>query len=131
MVQALSTSLTETAATLTVAKLSQSPNWIPIYDDGLVVIFGRVDASPEDLAFFQGNKLDAERIVFKTEDTLPAFNRPPASTSLLDEVIATKALALTQPHSQAAVRWLFPPGASTDNASPQLTPLANCIAAIR
>ena len=37
----------------TYKQLTQSPNWIPFYDDGRVVIFGRADAREPDLATFK------------------------------------------------------------------------------
>lgn len=131
MVQAMSTSLAEPAAVRTLNTLSLSPNWIPVYDDGMVAIFGRADAKSADLAFFKERKLDADRIVYKSDDVMPAFNRPPSPSSLLDEVIATKALALIQPHTLAAIRWMVPPGSDTNTAQAQLSSPANCFAAIR
>lgn len=131
MVQAMSTSIAEPAAARTLNTLSLSPNWIPVYDDGMVAIFGRADAKPEDLAFFKERKLDAERIVYKADDVLPAFNRPPSESSLTDEFIASKALALIQPHTLAAIRWMVPPGSGTTPGQLQLSSPANCYAAIR
>ena len=132
MVQAMTTSYTEESAVKTLARLSQSVNWIPFYDDGVVVIFGRSDAKPDDLAYFSANRLDADRIVYTAEEKLPAFDRPPSSSSVLDQVIASKALGMTQPHAQAAFRRLSPPGRVTDEKVPSLPPSpAECIAAIR
>src|SRR5262249_7569205 len=42
---------------ITYRRLMQSPNWIPFYDDGLIVMFGRSDAPASDLAFFKANWL--------------------------------------------------------------------------
>ncbi|MFM7131373.1 MAG: hypothetical protein ACKO0V_18650, partial [bacterium] len=131
MVQAMSTSLAEPAAARTLSALSLSPNWIPVYDDGMVAIFGRTDAKPKDLAFFKDRKLDADRIVYTADDILPAFNRPPSESSLTDEFIASKALALIQPHTLAAIRWMVPPGTGTTPGQLQLSSPANCYAAIR
>ena len=130
MVQAMSTSFSEAAAPQTLERLSQSPNWIPFYDDGVVAIFGRADAKGDDLTFFQQSRLDADRIVYKTKDSIPPFDRPPTPASVLDQVIATKALATVQPHAQAAVRWLYPPGKQASNG-PILASPAQCVAAIR
>ncbi len=41
--------------------LMQSPNWIPFYDDGSVVMFGRSDAPAGDVAFFKSTRLDPEK----------------------------------------------------------------------
>lgn len=130
MVQAMSTSFSEAAAPQTLERLSQSPNWIPFYDDGVVAIFGRADAKGEDLAYFNQFRQDADRIVYKAKDSVPAFDRPPTPASVLDQVIATKALGTVQPHAQAAVRWLYPPGKQASNG-PVLADPAHCIAAIR
>lgn len=130
MIQAMSTSFSESAAPQTMERLSQSPNWIPFYDDGVVAMFGRADAKGEDLAWFNQNRHDANRIVYKAKDTLPAFDRPPTPASLLDQVIAAKALGTVQPHTQAAVRWLYPPGRPAATG-PVLADPAQCIAAIR
>lgn len=130
MVQAMSTSFSEAAAPQTLERLSQSPNWIPFYDDGVVAIFGRADAKGEDLAYFNQFRRDADRIVYKTKDTVPAFDRPPTPASVLDQVIATKALGTVQPHAQAAVRWLYPPGKQA-STGPVFAEPSQCIAAIR
>ena len=45
-------------APVTYGKLLQSDNWVPFYDDGRIVMFGRADAPATDLAFFKANKLD-------------------------------------------------------------------------
>ena len=34
----------------TYRRLMQSPNWVPFYDDGRIVMFGRADAPEPDLA---------------------------------------------------------------------------------
>ena len=47
-------------APATYRKLMQSQNWVPFYDDGRIVMFGRADAPATDLAFFKANKLDAD-----------------------------------------------------------------------
>jgi len=131
MVQAMTTSFTEESALKTLSRLNQSVNWIPIYDDGVVAIFGRSDAKAEDLAYFKANRLDADRIVYSSEDKLPAFDRPPSSASVLDKVIATKALGMVQPHAQAAYRRLNEPGKTADPNVRTLPSPAECISAIR
>ena len=50
----------------TFMKLMDSPNWIPFYDDGRIVMFGRADAPATDLAFFKANKLDADLLAYHT-----------------------------------------------------------------
>ncbi len=130
MIQAMST-FTEREAPLTLSRLYASPNWIPFYDDGVVAMFGRSDAPAGDLAYFKSRILDADRIVYRQEEQLPAFDRPPAFTSALDQVIASKSMALVQPHAQAALRWLIPPGTATDAATPRIPTPAQAMAAIR
>ena len=44
----------------TYQRLMQSPNWVPFYDDGRIVMFGRADAPDPDLAFFKANRLDPD-----------------------------------------------------------------------
>jgi len=130
MVQAMNT-YTEREARLTLPRLHSSPNWIPFYDDGVVTMYGRADAKGQDLAYFKSRILDADRIVYKQDDQLPVFDRPPAFSSALDQVIASKSMAMVQPHAQAAVRWLVPPGTTTDPAVPRIPSPAQSIAAIR
>jgi hypothetical protein len=130
MVQAMNT-FTEREARQTLSRLSTSPNWIQFYDDGSVAIYGRADAQGEDLAFFKSRILDADRIAYRQEERMPEFDRPPAFTSALDQVIASKSMALVQPHSQAALRWLIPSGVTTDPATPRIPTPAQAIAAVR
>ena len=47
-------------ARVTYGRLLHSPNWVPFYDDGRIVMFGRADAPATDLAFFKANELNAD-----------------------------------------------------------------------
>ena len=49
----------------------QSPNWIPFYDDGRVVMFGRADAAEPDLAAFKTNRLEPELRAYKVAEPVP------------------------------------------------------------
>lgn len=110
--------------------LSQSPNWIPFYDDGTVVLFGRVDGPENDVAFFKENRLDPDTIAYKRTRTPPPSDRPPTPVDWMDEVFQTRALMRTQPHAEAARRWLAGPDfLSTDDGS--LPDPARCLIAIR
>ena len=61
---------------LTYRTLMQSPNWIPFYDDGRIVMFGRADAPGSDLAFFKTNRLDPELRAFRTTHPIRGAERP-------------------------------------------------------
>ena len=50
---------------VTYQRLMQSPNWVPFYDDGRIVMFGRADAPASDLAFFKANRLDPDLRAFR------------------------------------------------------------------
>lgn len=55
----------------TYKRLMQSPNWLPFYDDGRIVMFGRADAPESDLAFFKANRLDPDLRAFRTAHPVP------------------------------------------------------------
>jgi tetratricopeptide (TPR) repeat protein len=115
-------------APYTYVKLMKSPNWIPFYDDGAVVMFGRADskALPSDLAYFQANRLDAENLAYKKPALVPSWVRPPTATSdFMDSIFRNRLLNRPQPHDDASARWLNPADMTT------LPTPANCIMAIR
>ncbi len=118
-------------APLTYAKLMRSPNWIPFYDDGSVVMFGRADAQalPKDLAYFKDNRLDADLRAYKKSKIVPNWERTPIATGLLDRIFQNRLLNRTQPHVDAAVRWMNP--ADAPIGKPFLPTPANCLMAIR
>ena len=116
----------------TYARLMNSPNWIPFYDDGAVVMFGRSDAKvpPADLAYFKANRLDADEIVYKRPRPVPSWERPPIATwEPLDRIFQNRLLNRTQPHVESAARWLSPANVPVDK--PYLADPAHCLMAIR
>ena len=129
----ISAVMIETAsAPITYAKLMNSPNWVPFYDDGAVAAFGRTDSSavPADVAYFKGNRLDANELAFKRPKPAPAWSGPPREVSeLVDSVFQNRLLNRTQPHVEAARHWLrpatIPPGTS------YLPDPAHCLLAVR
>ncbi len=116
----------------TYAKLWMSPNWIPFYDDGAVVMFGRADAKalPSDLAYFKAHRLDAENLAYKKPTVVPAWERPPQPTSeVIDSIFQNRLLNRPQPHDDASARWLSPVDAPI--GQPYLPSPAHCLMAIR
>jgi tetratricopeptide (TPR) repeat protein len=119
-------------APVTYAKLMRSPNWVPFYDDGAVVMFGRADAKalPSDLAYFQANRLDAENFAYKKPRLVPGWERTPIATwEPLDRIFQNRLLNRPQPHDDASARWLSP--ADAPIGKPFLATPANCLMAIR
>jgi tetratricopeptide (TPR) repeat protein len=119
---------------LTHRTLSHSPNWIPFYDDGQIVMFGRTDAPASDVAFFKTNRLDPELRAFRTTHPIPGAERPPNPTTWIDDVFQNRTYGRLQARNDAARRWLES-GDPTDPAySPNDPPLpepARCLMAIQ
>ena len=63
---------------ITFGRLMTSPNWVPFYDDGSIVMFGRADAkvAPADLAYFRANRLDADEMAYKRPRQGPRLGAP-------------------------------------------------------
>ena len=111
--------------------MNNSPNWVPFYDDGAVMMFGRADAKAPaaDLAYFKANRLDADELVYKRPKPVPLWERPPTATwDLVDSIFQNRLLNLPQPHTQAAYRWLRPVNAAAGQPFPDP---AHCLMAIR
>lgn len=117
------------AAPETYKRLSQSPNWIPFYDDGRVVMFGRADAREPDLTAFKSNRLDPELRAYKVSQPIPSADRPPTPTTWLDFIYQNRYLGRAQPHTAAAIRWLQ--GTTFDETQPSNPDPARCLLAIR
>ncbi len=113
----------------TYARLTQSPHWIPFYDDGRVVIFGRGDAHEPDLATFETNRLDPETRAFRVEHTVPPADRPPTPTTWMDDIFRNRLLGQRQSHTSAAARWLQ--GTNPESDQPNLPDPARCLLAIQ
>ncbi len=106
--------------------LLASPNWIPFYDDGNTVLFGRDDAPAEDRQVFLDRRLDAANLAYHVERAVPSLDRPPTPTTMLDRVFRNRLRKGTQPHVAAAGRWLTQ-GLSEANPNPDP---AHCLIAI-
>jgi tetratricopeptide (TPR) repeat protein len=114
-------------APITYTRLFQSANWVPFYDDGRIVMFGRADAPASDLAVFKANRLDPER-VYRLSRPLPASAGPPGQTSWIDEVFQNRTYNRPQMRNASARRWLEM-GASP--SQPMLPEPAQCLLAIQ
>jgi tetratricopeptide (TPR) repeat protein len=93
----------------TYVRLMDSPNWIPFYDDGRIVMFGRADAPATDLAFFKANKLDADHLLYFTTRPVAGFQRPPNPTTWIDGVFQNRTFSRPQSRVESADRWLRGP----------------------
>jgi tetratricopeptide (TPR) repeat protein len=113
----------------TYLRLMQSPNWIPFYDDGRVVMFGRADAQEPDLTAFKNNRLEPELRAYKLAQPIPSADRPPTTTSWIDDIFRNRLLGRPQSHTNAAGRWLQ--GAGMEFDTPTLPDPARCLLAIR
>lgn len=117
-------------STRTIRVLSLSPNWIPFYDDGNTLLYGRTDAAdPADVAYFKANRLEPEQLAYKTSKATPPASRPPSPVTWMDRIFQARSTTRPQPHTEAARRWLTPP--SVDTANGPLPDPARCLIAIR
>jgi len=113
----------------TYKRLNQSPNWIPFYDDGRVVVFGRADAPEPDLATFKNNRLVPELRAYHLAQSVPSADRPPTPTSWIDDFFQNRLAGRPQTHTNAAVRWLQ--GGMQEGDQPMIPDPARCLLAIR
>jgi tetratricopeptide (TPR) repeat protein len=113
--------------------LTQSPNWVPFYDDGRVMMFGRADAPEPDLAFFKANRLDPGLRAFKVAHPVPGAERPPNPTSWIDVVFQNRTIGRLQARTVSARRWLDTgPGDGPTGANQAAIPEpARCFLAIQ
>ena len=112
----------------------QSPNWVPFYDDGQIVMFGRADAPASDLAFFKANRLDPELRAFRTTHPVPGAERPPNPTTWIDDIFQNRTYSRLQSRTESARRWLEPGDPTTRPRRPNDPPLpepARCLLAIQ
>jgi tetratricopeptide (TPR) repeat protein len=119
-------------APITYRTLMVSPNWIPFYDDGQIVMFGRADAPASDLAVFKASRLDPELQAFHTNRPIPGAERPPNPTSWMDDYFQDRTLSRPQFRTDSALRWLE--GLGPVSGSPATEPLpepARCLLAIQ
>ncbi len=115
--------------------LMRSPHWLPFYDDGRIIMFGRADAPASDLAFFKANRLDPDLRAYRVASPVPGSERPPNPTSMIDSIFQTRALNRLHSRTESARRWLDANGLDTSAAKPgQAAPIpdpARCLLAIR
>lgn len=110
--------------------MSASADWVPFYDDGSVVLFGRADAAKEDLAYFTANRLEPKRMAFEAEKPVPSGDEiPTPSVGWYDRVFQNRFSQTVQPHVWAAQRWLT--GGITDETASTGPEVARCLMAIR
>ncbi|QEH33271.1 hypothetical protein OJF2_17720 [Aquisphaera giovannonii] len=113
----------------TIRRLSHSPRWIPYYDDGHTMLFGRADAPEAERKAFEDSRLDAPLRAFRISAPVPPADRPPTPTSWIDRYFRNRLLGQAEPHTSAAVRWLQGVGADPEEAA---TPdPARCLLAVR
>ncbi len=116
----------------TYRRLFFSPNWVPFYDDGQIVMFGRSDAPASDLNVFKANRLDADLQAYHSSRPVPGAERPPNPTSWMDDYFQNRTFSRPQSRTESARRWLEGLGPSSD--SPATEPLpepARCLLAIQ
>jgi tetratricopeptide (TPR) repeat protein len=114
----------------TYQRLLQSPNWIPFYDDGSVVLFGRADAPEADLAFFRARQLKAQTLAFVQPRPVPPPESTPLPTTWVDWVYRNRSLREPQPHNAAALHWLATQGVEDLSETGRLPDPAHCYMAI-
>jgi tetratricopeptide (TPR) repeat protein len=107
--------------------LMTSPNWIPFYDDGQIVMFGRSDAPASDLAVFKAHRLEPDR-VYRTSHPVPAAEGPPTATSWIDDVFQNRVLNRPQKRTESARRWLSGQSVAGEITLPEP---ARCLLAIQ
>ncbi|MFO0892494.1 MAG: tetratricopeptide repeat protein [Isosphaeraceae bacterium] len=113
----------------TYERLMQSVNWIPFYDDGRVVMFGRADAAEPDRTTFKNNRLEPELRAYRVSQPVPSVDRPPTPTTWIDDIFRNRLLGRPQAHTNSAVRWLQ--GSPSPDGQQGLPDPARCILAIR
>jgi len=118
------------SAPKTYRTLMKSSNWIPFYDDGNVMMFGRADASKEDVELFKSTRLDAEQLAYHSTKPVPPIERPPTPVGRLDQVFQGRFARFPQPHTEVAQRWIQGLEDSQPDAPPFPDP-ARCLLAIR
>ncbi len=111
--------------------LASSPeDWIPFYDDGNVVLFGRADAEPGDLAYFRSRRLDAAEMAYQRATPIRVSAENPSPTTWLDAYFKGRTQTTRSPHTWAAIQWLHP-STSENPDTPKVPDPAQCLLAIR
>jgi tetratricopeptide (TPR) repeat protein len=118
----------------TYQRLMQSLNWIPFYDDGRVVMFGRADAPASDLAFFKANRLDADHLAYHTTRPVMSAPRPPNPTTWIDNIFQNRTFSRPQSRTESSLRWLQSSGIEDLNLPAEDRPIpspARCLLSIQ
>jgi tetratricopeptide (TPR) repeat protein len=138
----------------TYARLMNNPDFTPFYDDGNVVMFGRVPRRPLDVPLFDSqqialianragsipqadaraivtNRLDPNDLAFRRPTVVPTTPRPPARTSWVDRFFTRRFLTGGQPRSIAALRWLERTMLGAKENTLVIATPADCLLAIR
>jgi tetratricopeptide (TPR) repeat protein len=121
-------------ARLTYRRLMKSKKWVPFYDDGRIVMFGRADAPKPEVAFFNANRLDPDLRAFRTHHPVVGAERPPNPTSWIDDVFQTKTFSRLQSRTESSRRWLAGPPPDTplpSDASQPIPEPARCLLGIQ
>ncbi len=96
--------------TPTMQALDASPDWVLFYDDGLALLYGRIDTSeavPEtDRTTFRDLELAPEKIAFGRGNPVGSFDRPPQAVDFIDFFSKGRTLAPMQSHVRSARRWI-------------------------
>jgi tetratricopeptide (TPR) repeat protein len=122
------------AAPMTYRRLMKSANWVPFYDDGRIVMFGRADAPKSELAFFNANRLDPELRAFRTTQPVVGAERPPNPTSWIDDIFQARTFSRPHTRTESARRWLEGLGSDDAPSSGETQPIpepSRCFLAIR
>ena len=123
----------EPSSPRTYQQLLHSPNWSAFYDDGSVVLFGRVDAGAPatDVAYFKSHRLSAEALAYRGSRLIPSFDRPPSPVTWIDRIFRNRSLLGPQPHTAASFHWLNGQGANDPSETGPLPDPAHCFLAIQ
>jgi tetratricopeptide (TPR) repeat protein len=122
----------EPSSPRTYQKLLSSPNWIPFYDDGTAVLFGRADApDAADLAYFQAHRLGAESLAYRQSRPVPPWGRPPMPMTWVDRFDRNRSLIRPQPHTSSSLHWLQGHGVGDPSELGGLPDPAHCLLAIQ
>ncbi len=89
--------------------IRRSPFWVPFFDGGNAVLFGRVDKETPDQTVFLDSRLDAEKLAYGRNDPLPDPIRVPTPTGFLDRAFRSRAMGGPPAPVQAGQRWLVDP----------------------
>ena len=111
----------------TYKSMMNSPDWIPLFDGGNSVVFGRADRQDlPDLATFQSRRAQPDVLAYHGNTMVGGPERPPTASTWLDGILQYRALRPPHPLINSGGRWLTNPS----NPDVELDP-AHCLLAIR